>query len=755
MANITDSIVGVLASSKHIIVSSDLTGNASVTSTHPLLTLKNNNSDSHGALLRLQKDTLDEANNDVIGLIQFTANNDVGNRSNYGSIDCQQIDVSNGSEIGKIRFSVATSNTGENTEVMTIQGGTNVEPLIDSQTTINGSLKAKLYSGTDPYELSKICNIDLGEYYGYNCHILDQKHQSDINTTSTPFKISTNHSNNSGSEFLTVGSGISSGVGTVCENWIDKLGPKSINNIYVDITGLNTSGTAGHIIGKSSQTNCYIDYTSSSSIINKIKITCLEAPSGTNTEEDIDFYVARVSSGQEGTAVSALTNYKLILENGEDWTKGMVKELTSFPSDIPRDFNYLYMVDGSGASSGGTYTGGQFLIQVEEKYSLLPGDGFDSANNLTYYSWIESDYDDEKVKTNIIIDLTGLTNEATHKDMIGYNSGFVHIGGISYQRTGNIYKAVMTCLQTPAGGELDIDVYQSTSSTGTEGNLVTSLDNDVQLLDASGDWSANSTKTFDLNPSDSNYLYLTVGAESSISAGTYTAGKFLIELYGTKLSEANSRTNFLPCYDADFGNGFKMMTGSTSGNYIELCSQDPSYVCASGRKWWIETQFKMDDHDGTEFFFGIAEPECGTTDLIDISSTFAKGAGKDRVGFTKLTHSVDTITAASTHDSDGNENISLTTSLNYDTDNNVLTLGIHWDGSTKLYFYGNSRATGSNVSNTSLLYTHTVSGSNVVPTDSNNYLRLFINNGSGTKTTTINYLRGKIQLPNATSIYSY
>ena len=88
------------------------------------------------------------------------------------------------------------------------------------------------------------------------------------------------------------------------------------------------------------------------------------------------------------------------------------------------------------------------------------------------------------------------------------------------------------------------------------------------------------------------------------------------------------------------------MTGKTSGNYIELCSQDPSYVCVSGRKWWIETQFKMDDHDGTEFFFGILEPECGTTDLMDVSSTFAKGKpGKDRVGFTKLVHNTDTITA--------------------------------------------------------------------------------------------------------------
>ena len=140
MANIVDSIVGVLASSKHIIVSSDLTGNASVSSTHPLLTLKNNNSDSHGALLRLQKDTLDEANNDVTGLIQFTGGNDTGERHNYGSIDCQQTSVSNGSETGKLRFNVATSSSGTKTESMTIQGGSNVTPKIDSQTIINGSL---------------------------------------------------------------------------------------------------------------------------------------------------------------------------------------------------------------------------------------------------------------------------------------------------------------------------------------------------------------------------------------------------------------------------------------------------------------------------------------------------------------------------------------------------------------------------------------------------------------------------------------
>ena len=181
------------------------------------------------------------------------------------------------------------------------------------------------------------------------------------------------------------------------------------------------------------------------------------------------------------------------------------------------------------------------------------------------------------------------------------------------------------------------------------------------------------SKIFTTNPSDSNYLYLSVGTDSSPTAGTYTAGKFLIELYGTPLSDVPSITSITPSTDADFGTGFKMMTGGASGSYIDLCSQEAIYKCVVGRKWWIETQFKLDDHDATEFFFGIAEPTCGSEDLIFVSSTtFAKAAGKDRVGLSKLTHNEDPITASSTKNGNGSESISLTNDLNYDNDNNIL-----------------------------------------------------------------------------------
>lgn len=749
MANIVDSIVGVLASSKHIIVSSDLTGNASVVSTHPLLTLKNNNSDSHGALLRLQKDTLDEANNDVTGVIQFTGGNDVGGRINFGSIDCQQTSVSNNSETGKMRFSVATSSSGTNTEIMTIQGGTHVTPLIDSQTVIKGSLQTRLYSGNDPFELTKACNIDLGNHFGYSCQILDRKHQFDVTSTSGPFRISNPIINNESQTGMSAGTGITGATGEVYKSWIDIQNNKVKLFVFIDITGLN-SNVADDIIGKNATANCHIGQIPTNLEVLETRVRCIQAPVTGST--DIDFYSATEATGTEDAAISGLTETKL-LENGEAWTTGMTKLFTTQPASG----EYLYLVNG-GSTVDNTYTFGQYVLEFTCRYKLTPGIGVYPIGNSNYYSWIECDDDDKKVKTNIIIDLTDLESEAALADIIGNDATIAcHFGQINYSQTGIIYKSVITCLEVPAGGEVDIDVYQSTASDGTEGAAVTSLAGATQLLNTATDWTAGTSKTFTTNPSDANYLYLAVGTDSSPTAGTYTTGKFLIELYGTPLSDVPSITSITPSTDADFGSGFKMMTGGASGSYIDLCSQEAIYKCVVGRKWWIETQFKLDDHDATEFFFGIAEPTCGSEDLIFVSSTtFAKAAGKDRVGLSKLTHNEDPITASSTKNGNGSESISLTNDLNYDSDNNILTLGIYWDGNTTLYFYGNSRATASSISNMSLLYTHTTSSTNVVPNDSNNYLRLLVNTGEASiKTCIINYIRGKMQLSGASSIYTY
>ena len=127
-----------------------------------------------------------------------------------------------------------------------------------------------------------------------------------------------------------------------------------------------------------------------------------------------------------------------------------------------------------------------------------------------------------------------------------------------------------------------------------------------------------------------------------------------------------------------------------------------------------------------------------------------------KLGLSKLTHNSSTITASITKNTNGSESIALTNNITYNQDNSIITLGIYWDGSSNIYFYGNSRATGSNISNMSLIYTHTISDTNVVPSDSNNYLRLFVNTGEASiKTSIINYIRGKIQKSGTTSLYTY
>ena len=808
MANIVDSIVGVLASSKHVIVSSDLTGNTAVSSTHPLITIKNNNSDSHGALLRLQKDTSDEANNDVTGIIQFTGNSDSGNRIHFGSIDCQQTSVSNGSETGKLRFNVATSSSGTNTEIMTIQGGTHITPLIDTQTVINGSLKARLYNGTDPFELTKACNIDLGDHFGYNCHILDKKHQTKISNTSTPFKIS-DYPTSSG---LTQGTGIT----TTYKSWIENYNNEIKTSILIDLDGLRNSGTVGDIIGLDGTSNpCHIGQITDSLCgqVYKIKITCLETPAGGS--DIINLASGLIPIGSENVHIENVlafilgggmnNGYSSVIEAGSIKSRENIIFTTIIPDE------YLYLVNGENGSDA-EYTAGQFLIEIFGKKIISAGTGITSV----YKSWNEHFQDNNEVKTNIYIDLTDLESEATLNDIIGniftdatcdYNNdptitmdstsavragmsvrgtgipdgatvssvtnsttfelsvattgGTVtngtltfgapaHIGQVNYNTTGIIYKAQITCLETPAGGEVDIDVYQAPIGTGAGGVLITSLTGNSVLLDTAVDWTAGTKKEFTNIPINDYFMYLTVGTSSSPTAGTYTAGKFLIEIYGI----VNS---IVPCYDIDFGSGFKMSTGNTSGNYIELCSQDPAYTCASGRSWWIETQFKLNDFDATEFFFGIAEPKCGSEDLIFVSSsTFVKAAGKDRVGLSKLTHNATTITASVTKNADGNESLALSNNITYNKDNKVMTLGIYWDGISSIYFYGSSRDSGSSISNTSLLLKYQGSSINVLPNDSSNYLRLFINNGEAvSKTATINYIRGKILLPNSTTIYSY
>jgi hypothetical protein len=137
------------------------------------------------------------------------------------------------------------------------------------------------------------------------------------------------------------------------------------------------------------------------------------------------------------------------------------------------------------------------------------------------------------IRTQIFIDLTGLDSVATEGDIIGVDgtSNPCHLGAIAASESGALYAGKMTCIETPAGGEVDIDLYAADEGTGVTDGAIGDLV-ETQLVASAADWAALATKDMTAVPGDGQYLYLTVGTSSTPTADTYTAGQFLIELWG-------------------------------------------------------------------------------------------------------------------------------------------------------------------------------------------------------------------------------
>lgn len=132
--------------------------------------------------------------------------------------------------------------------------------------------------------------------------------------------------------------------------------------------------------------------------------------------------------------------------------------------------------------------------------------------------------------TTILIDLTGLASSTTDLDVIGVAGGGCHLGQITAAQNGAIYGIRMTCLEAPAGGVTDIDLYSADESTLEFDSAISAATGEVALITAGGVWATGTTKGNTDVPVADQYLYLLGGAAGT--AATYTAGKFLIELFG-------------------------------------------------------------------------------------------------------------------------------------------------------------------------------------------------------------------------------
>ncbi len=132
------------------------------------------------------------------------------------------------------------------------------------------------------------------------------------------------------------------------------------------------------------------------------------------------------------------------------------------------------------------------------------------------------------IKTTIIIDLTGLNSGGTANDVIGDDGvGVAHLGQITAAVNGTIIAGKLTCIEAPATGDNDINVYSATEATGVENTAIGDLTETA--LCNSGDLAAG-TEVSLAAPAADQYLYLTGGAGDA--EATYTAGILMLEFWG-------------------------------------------------------------------------------------------------------------------------------------------------------------------------------------------------------------------------------
>ena len=166
------------------------------------------------------------------------------------------------------------------------------------------------------------------------------------------------------------------------------------------------------------------------------------------------------------------------------------------------------------------------------------------------------------IKTEILVDVTGLNDGGANGDIIGKDGGTLncHIGQITAAVNGTIIAGRIHCLEVPAGGNVDIDLWGSVDeATGAQDAAISSLTGEEQITNH-GDWAANEIDEFNNMPDADGYLYLANGTKTD---DDYTGGIFLIEMWGTPA------TNDLQYVEATFGtNAPSLQTPDFGGNAV-------------------------------------------------------------------------------------------------------------------------------------------------------------------------------------------
>lgn len=178
--------------------------------------------------------------------------------------------------------------------------------------------------------------------------------------------------------------------------------------------------------------------------------------------------------------------------------------------------------------------GRQRLFSLEKRgkeSDNRPGPGIADA---VVYSKVSRD--GAQITTEIVVDLgtskAAIQSKDTDGDVIGVSGGgAAYLTRLTEAVNGVVTDAEIICTETPATGEVDINlVYNSSAalafdSAGGTDLLVDTNADFVKGLNAVGAGINN-------NAAQNDYVYLAVGTSTTPAAGTYSAGKLVIRIYG-------------------------------------------------------------------------------------------------------------------------------------------------------------------------------------------------------------------------------
>ena len=153
----------------------------------------------------------------------------------------------------------------------------------------------------------------------------------------------------------------------LCKVTVGNINGEIVTKILVDLTGLVSSGTEKDVIGENDTAAAYMTRitTGVNGYIYRADMACIESPTGTNAEADIDLVTSSDSIAEDAAYDGGSTEVALI-PAGADWGVGMWRQSAGGLdcANINASSHYVYLADGSGGASGGTYTAGKFLIRL-------------------------------------------------------------------------------------------------------------------------------------------------------------------------------------------------------------------------------------------------------------------------------------------------------------------------------------------------------------------------------------------------------